>query len=98
MGAISMFLFKKDSRNAYNNERINHRFVSNYKTHKLNWIMTEESATNEKGTKTQKFLFVSSFKITEENAAQINQAGRIRYNIENSFNKSEEHTSELQSH
>jgi len=30
MGARSMFLFKKDSRNAYNNERINSIFVSNY--------------------------------------------------------------------
>ncbi len=31
MGAISLFLFKKDSRNAYNNERNNSKFISNYK-------------------------------------------------------------------
>lgn len=30
MAAISMFLFKKDSRNAYNNERNNSKFISNY--------------------------------------------------------------------
>lgn len=30
MAAISMFLFKKDSRNAFNNERRNTRFLSNY--------------------------------------------------------------------
>ncbi len=30
MGTISMFLFKKDTRNAYNNERKNSIFVSNY--------------------------------------------------------------------
>lgn len=62
-----------------------------YKTHKLNWIRTEESVTNEKGTKTQKFVFVSSFKITEKYANQISQAGRIRSKIENSFNQQKNH-------
>jgi len=62
-----------------------------YKTHKLNWIRTEESVTNEKGTKTQRFVFVSSFKITQKNANQITQTGRMRSNIENSFNQQKNH-------
>ena len=62
-----------------------------YKTHKLNWITTEELEINEKGTKTQKFVFVSSFKITEKNAEQVSLAGRIRGKIENSFNQQKNH-------
>ena len=62
-----------------------------YKTHKLNWIMTEETVTERKGIKRQKFVYVSSFKITEKNVGQISQAGRIRSNIENSFNRQKNH-------
>jgi len=63
-----------------------------YKTHKLNWISTEEeTTTNKKRTKTQKFVFITSFKITEKNANQITEAGRIRSKIENSFNQQKNH-------
>lgn len=64
-----------------------------YKTHKLNWISTKEETrkTNEKETKTQKFVFVSSFKITEKNVTQITEAGRRRWEIENSFNRQKNH-------
>ena len=59
-----------------------------YKTHKLNWIMTEEETTNQKGEiNHQKFVFITSFKITEKNANRITEAGRRRWKIENSFNQ-----------
>ncbi len=35
------------------------------------------------GTTTKKFVYVSSFKISENNAQQINQSGRLRWKIEN---------------
>jgi hypothetical protein len=64
-----------------------------YKGHQLNWIKTEEKIINEKEgkIKTQKFVFVSSIKITENNARQILQAGRLRGNIEDSFNRQKNH-------
>ena len=62
-----------------------------YKTHRLNWLMTEESVISEKGTKTQRFVFISSFKITEKNANQLTEVGRRRWKIENSFNQQKNH-------
>jgi len=54
-----------------------------YKGIKLNWIETTEITSSEKTTTNKKFVYVSSFKITKNNAAQIIQGGRLRWKIEN---------------
>jgi len=76
---------KKDIIKPKKEIKTSHRWINeiDYKGTKLNWIETKEITLTEEKTTTKKFVYVSSFKISKNNALQINQSGRLRWKIEN---------------